>query len=573
MENSEIAQVFSDIADMLDIKGDDWYRIRAYRRAAEAMAHYPEDLTNLWEEGRLEEIPGVGKAIAGKVDEILQTGRLEFYERLKSEIPDGVVSLLGIPGVGPKTVHRLYKELGLVSVPDVEVAARQHRLRHLEGLGAKSEERILQAIEMMHRISGRHLLATALPVAEEIVTGLRECPSASGVTPAGSLRRYAPTVGDVDILAASGNPQEVVDHFASLPQVYDVLSQGDTKATVMLNSGLQVDLMVLEEAHYGSLLQHLTGSKDHNASLRGLARRQGLSLSEYGFRRENGTVAACASEEEVYGTLGLDWIPPELREASGELEAASEGRLPSLVTDGDIKGDFHTHTLYSDGVNTIEEMARAAMARGYEYLAVTDHSRGLGVAGGLTLQEFIRQLEEIATLNEKLAPFRILSGVELEIKTDGDLDFPDEVLAEFDVVVASVHLGLRQDEEKMTGRIIAAMRNPHVHIIAHPTGRLLGQREGVAIDFEALIKEAAITGTMLEINAQPNRLDLDGELARRATKQGVMLALGSDAHHADGLGVMRFGVVTARRGWAEPANIANTLSCQELLAELKSGKG
>lgn len=573
MENSEIAQVFSDIADMLDIKGDDWYRVRAYRRAAEAMAHYPEDLTNLWDEGRLEEIPGVGKAIAGKVDEILQTGRLEFYERLKSEIPDGVVSLLGIPGVGPKTVHRLYKELGLVSVPDVEVAARQHRLRHLEGLGAKSEERILQAIEMMHRISGRHLLATALPVAEEIVTGLRECPSARGVTPAGSLRRRLPTVGDIDILAASGNPQEVVDHFASLPQVYDVLSQGDTKATVMLNSGLQVDLMVLEEAHYGSLLQHLTGSKDHNASLRGLARRQGLSLSEYGFRRENGTAAACASEEEVYGTLGLDWIPPELREASGELEAASEGRLPSLVTEGDIKGDFHTHTLYSDGVNTIEEMARAAMARGYEYLAVTDHSQGLGVAGGLTLQEFVRQLEEIATLNEKLAPFRILSGVELEIKTDGDLDFPDEVLAEFDVVVASVHLGLRQDEEKMTGRIIAAMRNPHVHIIAHPTGRLLGQREGVAIDFEAIVKEAATTGTMLEINAQPNRLDLDGELARRAIKQGVMLALGSDAHHADGLGVMRFGVVTARRGWAEPANIANTLSCQELLAELKSGKG
>jgi len=572
MDNQELAQIFSDIADMLDIKGDDWYRVRAYTRAAEAMAHYPEELTNLWEEGRLEEIPGVGKAIAGKVEEILQTGRLEFYERLKSEIPDGVVSLLGIPGVGPKTVHLLYKGLGLVSIPDVESAARQHRLRELKGLGAKSEERILQAIEMMHRISGRHLLATALPVAEEIVAALSECPSARGVTPAGSLRRCAPTIGDIDILAASDDSQKVIDHFVSLPLVYDVRSQGDTKATVILNSGLQVDLMVLDQAHYGSLLQHFTGSKDHNAALRGLARRHDLSLSEYGFEHEDGTVTSCATEEEVYGTLRMEWIPPELREASGELEAAREGRLPSLVTDGDLKGDFHTHTHYSDGVNTIEEMARAAMARGYEYIAITDHSQGLGVAGGLTPQEFARQREEIDRLKDKLAPFRVLSGVELEIKTDGDLDFPDEVLAEFDVVVASVHLGLRQDEEKMTGRIIAAMRNPHVHMIAHPTGRLLGQREGVALDFEAVLKEAARTGTVLEINAQPNRLDLDGELARWAIREGVMLALGSDAHHAEGLRVMRFGVATARRGWAEPANIANTLSCEEVLAKLKGGK-
>jgi DNA polymerase (family 10) len=319
MGNEEIAQVFFDIADMLDIKGQEWYRVRAYRRAAEAMAHYAEDLTALWEEGRLEEIPGVGKAIAGKVDEILRTGRLEFYERLKSEIPDGVVSLLGIPGVGPKTVHRLYMESGLVSIPDVEVAARQHRLRHLKGLGAKSEERILQGIEMMHRISGRHLLATALPVAEEIVAALGECPSARGVTPAGSLRRCLPTIGDIDILAASGDPEEVVEHFVSLPQVLDLRSKGDTKATVILGSGLQVDLMVLDEAHYGSLLQHFTGSKDHNAALRSLARKQGLSLSEYGFQHEDGSVTSCATEEEVYGALALEWIPPELREARGGL--------------------------------------------------------------------------------------------------------------------------------------------------------------------------------------------------------------------------------------------------------------
>jgi DNA polymerase (family 10) len=570
MDNAAIAQVFTNIADLLDIKGEEWYRVRAYRRAAEEIAHYPEELSVLSEEGRLEEIPGVGTAIAGKVDEMLATGRLEFYERLKSEIPDGVLSLLGIPGVGPRTVSLLYRELGLVSIPDVESAARQHRLRKLKGLGAKSEERILQGIQTLHRISGRHLLATALPVADEIVSALRDSHVAHGVTPAGSLRRCAPTVGDIDILAASENPQKVVDLFTSLPQVYEVSSHGDTKATVYLDSGLQVDLMVLEEEHYGSLLQHFTGSKDHNAALRGLARREGLSLSEYGFLHEDGTVTSCPTEEEVYSILGLEWIPPELREASGELEAARERRLPHLITEKDIRGDFHSHTVYSDGASTVEEMAVAAMKRGYEYLVITDHSQGLGVAGGLSADDFAQQQDEIASVNERLAPFRVLSGVELEIRTDGGLDLPDEVLARFDVVVASVHLGLRQDREKMTERMIAAMGNPHVDIIAHPTGRLLGQRDSVALDFEAILETAARTGTMLEVNAQPNRLDLDGELSRKAIKRGIMLALGSDAHHDQGLGVMVFGVATARRGWAEAANVANTLSCAELLRMLKS---
>lgn len=568
--NAEIAQVFSDIADLLDIKGEDWYRIRAYRRAAEAIAQEPEDLATLWHEGRLEEIPGVGKAIAGKVDEMLRTGQLEFYERLRSEIPDGVLSLLGIPGVGPRTASLLYQELGLVSIPDVETAAREHRLRGLKGLGAKSEERILQGIESLHRLSGRHLLATALPVAELLVAALLEHPEASGVTPAGSLRRFTPTVGDIDILAASEKPEQVVDYFVSLPQVSEVRSRGDTKATVYLHNGLQVDLMVLEKARYGSLLQHFTGSKDHNAALRGLARKQGLSLSEYGFQREDGTITACATEEEVYATLGLEWIPPELREDRGELEAAREGRLPHLIGEQDVRGDFHAHSQYSDGASTIAEMATAAQARGYEYLVLTDHSQGLGVAGGLSPDDFTRQREEISRLNQRLAPFRILSGVELEIRGEGELDLPEEVLAQFDVVVASVHSGLRQDREKMTGRIIAAMRSPHVDIIAHPTGRLLGQREGVEVDFEAVVEEAAKTGTMLEVNAQPNRLDLGGDLARQAIAGGVMLALGSDAHHAEGLGVMRFGVVTARRGWAEPTNAANSLGADELLARVRA---
>jgi DNA polymerase (family 10) len=570
--NAEIAEYFSNIAELLDIKGEEWYRVRAYRRAAESIAHYPEEMTTLREEGRLEEIPGVGKAIAGKIDELLQTGRMEFYQRLQSEIPDGVLSLLGIPGVGPRTVSLLYNELGLVSIPDVELAARQHRLRHLKGLGAKSEERILEGIQLLHRISGRHLLATALPVAEEIVAALEACAAAEGVTPAGSLRRCAPTVGDIDILASSERPQEVVDHFVSLPQVSEVSSHGETKATVYLDSGLQVDLMVLEKAHYGSLLQHFTGSKDHNADLRGLARKQGLSLSEYGFQREDGTITACPTEEAVYNTLGLAWIPPELREATGELEAAQQGRLPHLIRGADLKGDFHIHSIHSDGANTIEELAHAAKKQGYEYVAITDHSHGLGVAGGLSAEDFERQWAEIDELNERLAPFRILKGVELEIRTDGALDLSDDVLAGFDVVVASVHLGANQDEQTMTKRVIGALRNPHVDVIGHPTGRLLGQRERVALDFQAVVEEAAETRTWLEVNAQPNRLDLDGDLSRRAIGAGVTLALGSDAHHAEGLGVMRFGIATARRGWAEPRNVANTLSCEDLLTKLKSGK-
>ena len=573
MTNEEIAKIFYELADMLEIKGEDRYRVLAYRRAADRIAHHVRDIADVAREGKLQEIPGIGARIAGRIEEILATGRLELHEQLKEEIPEGVLSFLAIPDVGPRTAWLLFDRLGLTSIAEVEEAARQGRIRQLPGMGPRSEANILRGIQMLHRLSKRILLGTALPVAGELVAGLRECPQARKVTAAGSLRRRKPTVGDIDILAASDEPVAVIEAFVSLPRVAEVQAQGDTKATVILDNGLQVDLRVLPQGNYGSLLQYFTGSKEHNIQLRELAQEMGLSLSEYGFARPDGTTLLCPEETDVYETLGLAWIPPEMREASGEVEAAREGRLPQPIELGQVRGDLHIHTLYSDGVNSIEEMARAAMARGYEYIAVTDHTRGLGVARGLTAERIREQRLEIEAVNRKLAPFRVLAGAEVEIRADGSLDLPDEVLAKLDIVVAAVHSGLRQERETMTRRVIRAMRNPHVDVIGHPTGRLIGQREPVALDFEAVVAEAARTETMLEINAQPSRLDLDGEHARRAIEAGVTLILGSDAHHAGGLGVMELGVAMARRGWAEAKDVANTLSVEELLARLRGRAG
>ena len=569
MTNSEIARIFYEIADMLEIKGENIYRVAAYRRAADNIKYHVRDIKDVWREGKLEGIPGIGKSMAAKIDEILRTGRLELHDQLREEIPGGVLSLLSIPDVGPKTAWLLYERLGITSIAEVEEAARQQRIRQLPGMGAKSEERILRGIETLHRLSTRILLSTALPVAEEVMAGLQECPQARHVTAAGSLRRRKPTVGDIDILAASDEPERVVDSFVHLPLVAEVQAMGDTKATVILENGLQIDLRVLPESHYGSLLQYFTGSKEHNVQLRELALKQGLSLSEYGFTRPDGTIIACPEEEEVYRTLGLAWVPPELREAAGEIEAARERRLPHLIEPAQIRGDLHVHSNWSDGVGSIEEIALAAMERGYEYVAITDHSKGLGIARGLTVERIRERQREIEAVNEKLAPFHVLAGVEVEIRGDGSLDLPDEVLAELDIVVAAVHSGLRQDRERMTRRIIAAIRNPHVDVIAHPTGRIIGEREPCALDFEEIVAEAAKTGTMLEVNAQPNRLDLDGAHVRHAIQEGVMVTIGSDAHRAEGMGSLVFGLAMARRGWAEAKDVANTLPLEKLLARLR----
>ena len=572
MTNKEVAEILRRIADMLEIKGEIVYKALAYRRAADNIEYLGRDIEDVWREGKLLEIPGVGKSLAEKLDELLRTGRMSFYEELREEIPPGVVSLLQVPEVGPKTAKLVWEKLGITSIQELERAAREGKLRTLPGLGVKSEAKILAGIEAFYRRSERIPLATALPVAKEIIKALKEAtPHALKVTAAGSLRRMKATIGDIDILASSYQPEEVIEAFTHLPQVAEISMKGPTKSTVFLHSGLQVDLRVLPPERYGSLLQYFTGSKEHNVALRGLALDMGLSLSEYGFKRGEEEIL-CPEEEDVYHTLGLEWIPPELRENRGEIEAAREKRLPRLVELGDIKGDLHVHTNWSDGASTVEEIAEAARRRGYQYLVISDHSHGLGIAKGLTPERLREQRAIIDELNRRWSDFRLLQGAEVEIRADGSLDYPDEVLASLDLVIASIHTGLRQDRERITARVINAMRNPYVDIIGHPSGRILGQREESAVDMDEVLRVAKETGTILEVNGTPDRLDLDDVYIRRAVEMGVKLAIDSDAHNLYGLDSLEFGVAMARRGWAEPKDVVNTLPLEELLKTLKRNR-
>jgi DNA polymerase (family 10) len=545
MTNAQIADILERLGDMLEILGENRFKVIAYRRAAESVRHLGRDLRQVWQAGELQAIPGVGQAIALKI------GALGFYDELQEQVPPGVVEILKIPDVGPKTARLLWDELGLASVADVEAAARAGRLRQLRGLGAKSEAKILAGIEMLNRRSERLPLGQAWPVAVDLLEGLREsCPEADEVAMAGSLRRMRSTVGDLDLLAASEAPAAVMRAFAALPRVAEVLLSGGTKTRVRLHNGLEVDLRVLEPARWGTALQYFTGSQAHNVRVRELAQKQGLSLSEYAFKTEAGEEILCRTEEEVYARLGLAWVPPELREDRGEIQAAQAGALPALVTAEDIRGDLHAHSEWSDGAGSVEEMAEAARAMGYEYLVISDHTQGLAVAGGLSPERLEAQRAEIRSLNQRWDDFELLQGCELEIRADGELDLPDEVLATLDVVVASVHTGLRQDRERITERVLTALRNPWVDVIGHPSGRILGQREESAVDLDAVLAEAARTGTALEVNSIPNRLDLDDVYVRRARALGVWLAINSDAHNPEALRTLAFGLATARRGWA-----------------------
>ena len=567
MTNREVADLLRLIADILEIKGEIIYKSLAYRKAADNIEALGMDLNEVWRQGKLRDIPGVGKALQQKLDELLSTGRLGYFEDLQEQVPVGVVSLLSVPDVGPKTAKLLWESLGAQSVADVERAARQGRLRQLPGLGERSEQRILEGIESLYRRTPRIPLGVAWPVAQELDVALRQELHIQTVEPVGSLRRMKDTVGDIDLLAAYSDPEVVTSAFVRLPQVAETVMHGPTRASVILYNGLQVDLRALGPEHYGSLLQYFTGSKEHNVALRTLAQKKGLSLSEYGLRHGDREIL-CSTETDVYQALDLPWIPPELREDRGEIQAARSGTLPSLVQLGDIRGDLHAHTNWSDAVATIEEMASAAQALGYDYLVISDHTHGLGVANGLDANRLREQGAEIARLNEGLSGFRLLHGAEVEIRGDGALDLADDVMQKLDVVIASVHSGLRQDKETITARVVQAMRNPHVHMIGHPSGRLLGQREATNVDLDRVLEVAAETGTIVEVNASPNRLDLDDAHIRRAIGLGVVLSINSDAHSTDGLEVMQFGVATARRGWAEAKHIVNTWPLGKLAERL-----
>ncbi|MFS8665179.1 MAG: DNA polymerase/3'-5' exonuclease PolX [Limnochordales bacterium] len=573
MKNLELAWILDEIADLLELQGENPFKVRAYRRAARSVELLPEDIETVWQRGELGQVEGVGKAIEAKIAEYLSTGTMAFYEELKQQMPPGLRELTRVPGVGPKLAQTLYRELGVTSLDELEAACRAQRVRHVKGLGPRSELNILRGIERLRRQSARVPLGVALPIAQQLVKALAALPAVQRIAVAGSLRRGRETVGDLDIVASSSDPAAVMDAFVALPGVEQVLARGETKVSVVLKLGMQADLRVVADGQFAAALHHFTGSKEHNVALRELAHSQGLKISEYGIVRIiDGQPLAIATEADVFAAVGLPYIPPELREDGSEITAAREGRLPALVTLADIKGDLHVHSHWSDGVNSIEEMARAAQARGYQYIAITDHSRSLGVARGLDPERLEAQLAEIEALNRRLDGFRVLSGCEVDILPDGTLDLPDELLARLDVVVASVHSAMQQDEAEMTERLVAAMRHPHVDIIGHPTGRLLGRREPYAVDMERIIAVAAETGTALEINASPERLDLKDVHARWARERGVMLVVNTDAHSVEGLEQMAYGVTVARRAWLGAGDVLNSLPWPELKAHLKDGR-
>jgi len=572
MKNTVIAKVFQDMADLLELKGENIFKIRAYQRAARAIEYLPKEIEIMLEEGEnLQSIPGVGEAIAKKTIELINTGKLSAYEELKAGFPEGITTLLEIPGIGPKTANRLSTELGIKSVDELEEAIKEGRVANLFRLGDKTADNIMQQIQALRRKDQRIPIGEALPVVDEVFDALRRLPGVKNLTAAGSLRRFRETVGDIDLMGTADNPEEVINAFVNLPQVREVLAKGPTKASVILPGGLQADLRMVEHDSFGSLLQYFTGSKQHNIALRTREQKRGLKLSEYGITdTKTNKLEKFATEEAFYRRLGLEYIPPEIREDQGEIELAEKGKVPTLVELPDIKGDIHVHSNWSDGRDTIEAMAKAAKALGYQYLAITDHSAGRGIAHGLNEERLRQQIKEIKRLNGQLKRIRIFTGTEVDIRADGSIDLPEKLLADLDIVVAAIHSAMNQSEEQITRRTLGAIENPHVDIIAHPTCRLLGEREPVAIDLEAVFRAAAKYNKALEINAMPSRLDLKDIHIYRARELGVKLVMGTDAHSIAHLGFMRFGIGIARRGWCQPKDILNTRPLKDILAFLRS---
>ncbi len=572
MNNRQLADTFTLIANLCEIKGEVIYVVLAYRKAAESLASLPREASEYWKEGKLREIPGVGKAIAEKIDELLSTGKLGFLENLKKEVPPALADWLAVPSLGPKKIALIWKTLNITTLAQLETAAKKGKLRGLPGMGAKSETAILEGIASLARRSGRIPLGRAYPLAQEIIGQLKKVRGVVDAQPAGSLRRMRSTVGDLDILVAAEESAPVMEAFVKLPGVSRVLGKGETKSSIEFSDGVRAQVWVHPPDRFGTAIQYATGSKDHNVQLRQLALEKGLSLSEHSFAKTNGKGEIfCATEEEVYKTLGLPWIPPELREDRGEVQAAKANKLPKLIEVKDIKADLQVHSTYSDGKLSMLEMARAAARRGIKVIAFTDHSVSLGVTGGLSIEKHKKQAAEIKKIQKELGDsILVLHASEVEIKADGALDYPDEFLASLDLVLASLHTSLRQPREKVTQRVINAIRNPHVDIIGHPTGRLIPDREGADLDMDAVLKAAAESGVALEINAHPSRLDLDDVYARRAKEMGIPISINTDSHSETDMDMLFYGVATARRAWLTKEDVINCWPTDKLLKWLKN---
>jgi DNA polymerase (family 10) len=565
MRNEEIARIFDAIGDLLELEEANPFRIRAYRRGALSLRAISGDVADISAKGALKQIEGIGEDLARKIEEYLATGKIRFYEELREKTPPVLIEMLEISGVGPKTSKLIYRKLHPKNIAHLEILARAGKIRLLPGMKEKTERNILDGIGLFKKNRERPRLGAALPQAREMVARLSKLKEAKEVSCAGSVRRMCETVHDVDILVGSGKPAVVMDHFIKMKEVWRVLAHGPTKSSVILKDGLQIDLRVVAPDSYGAALLYFTGSKAHNVKLRVMAKKRGLKINEYGiFKEKTGRRLAGRSEEDVYKVLGLAYIEPELREDEGEIEAAAKGTLPRLVKGEDFRGDFHMHSRWSDGSAEIEEMAAAAKKRGLEYAVLTDHSRSLRVANGLSPGDLRKQIQITRAYNRKSKGFTLLIGSEVDILADGSLDYPDDLLKELDFVVASVHSRFKMKRDEMTARIIRAMKNPHVKVIGHPTGRLIGSRNPYEVDFERLFKAAKETNTALEINSYPERMDLDAVHARRAAEMGVMLAVDTDAHAPDQLLNHEYGVGVARRAWCEKKNILNCLRLADL---------
>jgi len=563
MKNKLVADIFKDIARMLEIKGENFFRVRAYEKAAENVESLPDDIEAFAKEDKLKDIPGIGKDLEEKIKEIVSTGGLRYLEELKKDIPEGLLEMLNVPGVGPKTAKLLYEKLDIQDIVMLERMAASGKIRELPGMGEKTEENILRGIELFKKGRDRLDLKIATDVADSFITQLKKLKEVKKIHPAGSLRRMKESVRDIDILISSKKPEKVMAVFTGLPDVKEVIAKGPTKSSVLTKDNIQVDVRVVDDSSYGASLMYFTGSKEHNIKLRQIAIKKGLKLNEYGIFKGEKRITG-KTEGQMYKIIGLQYIEPELREDRGEFEAGANNALPNLVKIEDIKGDLHVHSTWSDGGSSIEEMVMKAREIGHEYIAITDHSQGLRIAGGLNAHELDIKRKEIDKLNKKYKDIKVLFGAEVDIDSDGNLDYPDSVLKEMDIVIGAIHTGFKQPSDVITRRIIKACQNKYVSIIAHPTGRLWGSRDAYDINFADAFKVARDTNTAFEINSYPQRLDLNDINSRMAKEAGVKIVINTDSHLAEHLLMMKFGVAVARRGWLEKKDVLNTSSLGKL---------